>query len=122
MRDILFRGKSNYDKKWHYGTPYFNYEKSAAIIENYMIDVSLETIGQYTGIDDKNGVKVFEGDIVHAIRLDNTEFAGVVDWDEEFACFLILNRKAGLGIEFGMDRNDIEVIGNKFDNPELLEA
>lgn len=131
MREILFRGKSAYTGKWIEGVPvplkinnydttqiamvkYHNYEE----LENYSLYsedelVKPETIGQFTGLLDKNGKKIFEGDIIKtSIYYDigcyphsDTEVFKVVIPD--------IYRKRIDGA--------IEVIGNIHDNPELLK-
>lgn len=81
-----------------------------------MIDVLPDTVGQYTGLKDKNGTKIFEGDIV---LLKGEEEPYQVAFDE--SCFQVY----GNSICYVMDNfydHDIEVIGNIYDNPELLEG
>lgn len=131
MREILFRGQTrklgervnmNGDKlpgKWVYGG-IFPQNKGGAysIIYTYKpIDkypVYSETVGQYTGLTDKNGIKIFEGDILK----DSLGCIYVVEWEEE-----------GRFLGFTKDRRIMyvnrvpksEIIGNIFDNPELME-
>ena len=127
MREILFRGKYS-DNDWVVGD-LIQEDNTPSIRENIHTEyrglfncyaVYSETIGQYTGIDDKNGVKVFEGDIVKGTRYPNDEFIGVVIWDDKTASFFI-EKTYLIFVAFDPSRT-FEVIGNKFDNPELLEA
>lgn len=123
MREILFRGKT--DKgEWVYGVPVqvgeftemhdfdFEYQKMNEPL------VSEETIGQYTGLTDKNGNKIFEGDILNGYSLfgDSDFRNSVVEWSDLFLCF-----KAGNFSLYGDGLQTYEVIGNIHDNPELLE-
>lgn len=88
------------------------------------------TVGQFTGLTDRNGVKIFEGDIVTGIAYSK-EWVGNVIWIEEIASFgLLYNghdvacenssilKRAAKGIN---DEFSAEIIGNIYDNPELLK-
>lgn len=130
MREILFRGKRMNPSinEWIYGHVR-TYKKNgllgASILKDNVEDVLIyiETLGQYTGIDDKNGVKVFEGDLLKFDWIHGEKYIGEVVWDSEYACFDILPHFKDINTYFGvMGSNEYEVIGNKFDNPELLEA
>lgn len=140
MREILFRGKCVDSGEWIYGSfipdlleVYQNvpgkwlgdwgfikpFGKTKE--ERLMVEVERETIGQYIGLTDKNGVKIFEGDVVRipsfkpalmligfiegAFCLTNSE--------KEFIADIHYIHHAGI--------NEAEVIGNIHDNPELLE-
>lgn len=130
MREILFRGKRIADGKWMYGLP--SYDEYGNIEEIQVWDgedisfclVDPETICQYTGLTDKNGKKIWEDDILEG-HLDDKFPEDVtrekVIWHEsgwkteEPGCV----DKEYLD-EFGAE--NFEVVGNVFDNPELLEV
>ena len=135
MREILFRGKTVLGK-WIEGDllQYLVWGK-VHIVRNYKgaggQEVIPETVGQYTGLTDKNGKKIFEGDIV---RFPDSEMfpsseetinEGFVDWDEETMCFYFTNRFSVDMEDFYVDNGkmvDVVVIGNIHDNPELLKG
>ena len=140
MREILFRGKRIDNGEWVEGSLSIEYyQKFAGVVmispsedEIYKVDPS--TVGQYTGLTDKNGKKIFEGDIIRenydgavgVVRFgeymspsdpDPTLHIGYyVYWQGKEKDFL----RADLG--YWASRNDVEVIGNIHDNPELLEV
>lgn len=77
------------------------------------------TLCQYTGLTDKNGKKIWENDIVRNEKGD----IGVVQWFEEHAAFMIWNKtKHYVCYLAENDFSKIEIAGNEFDNPELLEV
>ena len=122
MREILFRGKSKNSQKWRvgnlaqtliYGEYYCRITVDDGNISSYL--VKNETVGQYTGVNDKNGVKIFEWDIVK-LHMPEGDYIGIVEY--KYGCPVIVNK--GWGFYMWMDC-EREVIGNKFDNPELME-
>lgn len=130
MREIKFRGMdSNGD--WHYGlvgyksTTLLPGGKTGWFISDidgspWAYQVRPETIGQYTGLKDSAGKEIYEGDIVDLV----TEIAepAVIEWDEITACFNILSKSGGFSATFdNYCGDDLEVISNIYENPELLE-
>lgn len=130
MREILFRGKSIEDNKWVYGDLIREKKSFGKICTRIyrttnngweLIDVDSETVGQYTGLNDKNGNKIFEGDIVDFPDRSDSESYGVVEYDTNETEFGIVYDSIYEGLGRQYHSRDIEVIGNIFDNPELLE-
>lgn len=137
MAEILFRGKRIDNGNWIVGqllryedgrariveshTDIFCYEKDSSIIQTVAHEVIPDTVGQFTGLTDKNGKKIFEGDIVKAERIYNGLYwTGCVVWWH--GCFAIQGIKDSNNVPaIDLFRN-YEVIGNIHDNPELLEV
>lgn len=135
MREILFRGKKVYNGEWAYGL-YVLFGGKSIIMQSdttelrpseifglnelyeYPVihEVGPDTVGQFTGLLDKNGNKIFEGDIL------KDEFNNLWLVTYELGAFCISNGHSG-GNMFEQYADDIQigvVIGNKWDNPELL--
>jgi hypothetical protein len=111
MRDIEFRGKRKDNGEWVWGD--LNHLAYGIVVINDNIIVNDRTVGQYTGIKDKNGVKIFEGDIV----MDTDGNVAKVWFD--FGCFFTLRGMATKHLRNVAD--DCEIIGTIYDNPELLK-
>lgn len=131
MREILYRGKRKDNDEWAYGyycrCGWTGMEKDVIIPSHastlYGIDVIPETIGQYIGLTDKNGTKIFEGDIVKCISRFDAKDMVVIFEAAEFHlvdCQRYKNYTECCGYRhFGT--LETEVIGNIHDNPELVE-
>ena len=123
MREILFRGKSG--SKWAYGDLWHLNDGRVTIRKDgeiFPYEVIPDTVGQYTGLTDKNGNRIFEGDIVNDEQSGYNYF---IKWFPEYACFALANKNGH--IEFGCDEleiflDDLVVIGNIHDNPDLLKG
>ena len=127
MREILFRGKCKTDNEWVYGFPYVT-RKNAVKINWYCSEfgsmrtdeVEPETVGQYTGLTDKNGKKIFDGDIVECVSGGEQ---AVISWLKYSACFGLSFDGWCCGFDdYDFSPNDFKVIGNIHDNPEILQT
>ena len=125
MREILFRGKRKDNGEWVYGNYAVtdNNEKQHFIFQNkaFEFEVDPETVGQYTGLTDKNGKKIFEGDIVERLWLGEKHIYRIY-YDNDIASFIGTDIYSERFTTFDYDACEFEVIGNIYDNPELLEA
>ena len=127
MRKILFRGKSEDNGEWVYGyyacigkhhyilTGKLNLI-GAVNFEHYL--VIPETVGQYTGLKDKNGKKIFEGDTVW---FGEEKERGVVYFDNSCSRFAVRFDTFDAAFDH-LYSNELEIIGNVHDNPELMEG
>lgn len=139
MREILFRGKQTDKDKWIYGVPFKGTsadESEILIIESVFecdeyacrgcefTPVIPSTVGQYTGLTDKNGKKIFEGDIVkhynHCRIKEYSEDIGRVFYYAETCRFLRTSKLFPNDCPEIFSGNEYEVIGNIHDNGDLL--
>ena len=132
MREILFRGKRVDNGELVYGWLCRVGDKYANIVEKdteVLCSVSTKTIGQYTGLTDKNGKKIFEGDIIKIVPdydySDDYSISKVYSYNGVFCVDYHGDDfdSTALGfLEDYLPDGDFEVIGNIHDNPELLEV
>lgn len=139
MREILFRGKSVPRGEWVYGfyaacKPRLSDSNRCVIqpvdergVPEVLVNVDPYTVGQYTGLCDKNGKKIFEGDIVegavHSAWSHRIQRCVVAYGRDGFEC---RHHADGLYSEYFTYRvmfsRSVEVIGNIHDSPELLKG
>lgn len=137
MRELLFRGQTRrfgekvknvagdpMPSNWVFGGIFHQNNRGGSFSIIYTYDpiekftVYADTVGQYTGVDDKNETKIFEADIVY---ISDSDERGIIKWDEDTARFIISME----GIDADFDNywgKDLEVIGNIYDNPDLCEG
>ena len=133
MREILFRGKSNssYGKvkkgDWLYSMTIQPHCSTDTEITSYYIGggnntIDGKTLGQYTGLTDKNGTKIFEGDIV-VMNIKGYNTICKVAWADNVAQFQLwqTNTIPHTPTALNLGNYDCEIIGNIHDNPELLK-
>jgi uncharacterized phage protein (TIGR01671 family) len=142
MREILFRGKRKDNGKWAVGSflkrtnPCIEQLEFAedGVLEPYIYEVIPETVGQYTGLCDKNGKKIFEGDVVSYLgfcyrdSISKVAF-GLGTYDSgiyEYNGWIIEITEDALDCmaltRYNIEDNNVEIIGNIHDNPELLKG
>ncbi|MGD6876825.1 YopX family protein [Bacillus infantis] len=127
MRQPKFRGFSKETNSWHYGHGWFKsdyteeYKQEKGIEDTTIlhtdyspVECELSSMGQFTGVHDKNGTEIYEGDIIRSYNEYDEPFEvlSVVEYDEQYAKY------RGVDIEC-LDYE--EVIGNIYENPSLLE-
>lgn len=140
MRKIKFRGKFVYANsdgslKWVYGDFGHSAVPGKAVIneinpyneDNFIghTEVLISTVGQFTGLHDKNDVEIYEGDIVKFTTWDyngyDYQHKGIIKFFEGAFCVF---ENDDLYYDLGLilrDDEELEVIGNAIDNPELLK-
>lgn len=129
QREILFRGKHWQSGKWAFGAylPMMQ-DENGSLRRDSILETSIHfscdrqpidpaTLGQYTGLTDKNGVKIFEGDIAGC---DSQGF-GVVLWHQEKLMYCLKYKGIDGELLFLRELSPIDfIIGNIHDNPELI--
>jgi uncharacterized phage protein (TIGR01671 family) len=147
MREILFRGKRKDNGEWATATSIFeaecfgelrfyinslsnatvyfnsdgNITRTEAELDCEWLEVIQETVGQFTGLTDKNGKKIFEGDFIRVHGENGWYSDYACRWDEGNLEFGIANKTESIGLGY-FAPHELVIIGNIHDNPELLKG
>ena len=127
MREIKFRVwlknkkemiyPNGYEYELVYGTSYTNKFHLVKLSDYSAKEIENIIIMQYTGLRDKNDKEIYEGDIV---RFENGKLGKIV-WSKKDVGFAVKRKVKPLFFNCDIDANNVEVVGNIFENPELLE-
>ena len=129
MREILFRGKRVDNGEWVEGElrhgGYYVADETVYIVQPFAgtiinYPVYPATVGQYTGLKDKNGKRIFEVDILESADFTVEDGYGVVEWYD--GAYEVGNKSWCGTFHENYNGREFEVIGNIHDNPELLEG
>jgi len=117
MKEIKFRGKCLKTGKWVYGGYFTTSEEEGPVTYIYdhykgAVPVDPETVGEYTGLKDRNGVEIYNGDI---LQREGYKYEHVVKWWDESCGFNLAWVSDSIRAGFA-----ITIIGNVCENPEMI--
>lgn len=117
-RTIKFRGKSVLNDEWIYGDLVHRIDspKTISPVQINGIGVKEETVGQFTGLFDKNGKEIYEGDI-----LNNGQRNYLVCWNSERGAWCLKNKYLTYTTPLGFLSIELFVVGNIYDNSDLIK-
>lgn len=119
MREIKFRGKSTYDRRWFFGSLLLleNGDRRIVTMSQWIEGVIPATVGQFTGLKDSTGKEIYEGDI---LRVADGVF-GHVRYDCDGYVVVFETGNTGLFQCLSNNLGKVDVVSNIHDSPELLE-
>ena len=130
MREILFKAKCADNGKWLLSVNLIQEYRDGikkvyfpkGVGKSECFEIIPDTLGQYTGLTDKNGKKIFGGDIV---RDEQSGYEYAIKWFTDYACYALADRRGNMvfdAYEIDMFLNDLIVVGNIHDNSEYMEV
>lgn len=136
MREIKFRGKmtqefadqfNNGKRTWitgYYAPELLGGSVRPSITDGAIsVQVDPATVGQYTGLKDRDGKEICEGDILAFIGAENPKaFFAIVEWDERLCCYYLRRIDVDICNRYGFFPSAYTLDGNIHDNPELLKG
>ncbi len=135
MREYLFRGKRTDNGEWVYGhhVHYDDIKDNGKDDCDYIVEkhngeyfpfreVDPETVGEYIGLTDVDGTKIFEGSILQSENYEDGDEVGAVVWNDYDCAYWVHSEKYGWWMGLHDPVNGWKVIGNIHDNPELLNG
>lgn len=123
MRDIKFRAKCKYTNRFIYGDLLHTSSGVRISEEDGDYEILPETIGQYTGLKDINDADIYEGDICRCINCEDEEYLSKIEFDDGAFKIEVTGCDydyTAIGWALNNDIQEIEIIGNIYENPEIL--